>query len=192
VSAQNFKGPVELTAFEVQTPQDPKRLEPASSERTILADDIMPTMIPETNLTRHYGPDGVTIEASVDWAYRLMSSQSFRPPFTIRTRAKTDAFNLRLFCENGMVIFNWEWNSRELRVHDPLNGAGTAVANQGFVLPNEWHTISWSIQPMGMTLTVDGKIRFQNHRDYRAVNGKVGIAPYMSEVTIDNFVVEKK
>ena len=45
---------------------------------------------------------------------------------------------------------------------------------------------------MGMTLTVDGKIRFQNHRDYRAVNGKVGIAPYMSEVTIDNFVVEKK
>jgi len=192
VSVQTFTDPVNLTGFEIQTPKDPLQSKAASSEHAIVANDILPTMIPETNLTEHFGPEGATIRTAVDWSSHLMSGQSFRPPFTMRTRAKTDAFNLRLFCENGMIIFNWEWNSRELRVHDPLSGAGTPIANQGFVLPNEWHDISWSIQPMGMTLIVDGKIRFQNHRDYRTVNGKVGIAPFKSELTIDYFVVEKE
>jgi len=192
VSVENFTGPVDLTAFEVQTPHDPRQSNIPPSEHQVVVDDILPMMVRETNLTEHFGPEGAILRSSVDWRYGLMSPQSFHPPFTIRTRAKTDAFNLRLFCEHGMIIFNWELNSRELRVHDPLNGAPTPVANQGFILPNEWHDIVWSIQPMGMTLQVDGRTRFQNHRDYRAVNGRVGIAPYKSELTVDYFAVEKK
>jgi hypothetical protein len=192
VSVGPFSDAVKLTTFEIQTPEVPSRSRTASSKHTPSADNVLSSMIPEKNLTERSSPEGVTIQSAVDSAYRLMTSQSFRPPFTVRTRAKTDAYNLRLFCEKGMIIFNWELNNRELRVHDPLNGTCTPVANQGFILPNEWHTISWSIQPMGMTLTVDGKARFQNHRDYRAVDSKVGIGPFRSELTIDYFVVEKK
>jgi len=79
-----------------------------------------------------------------------------------------------------------------LRVHDPLSGQQTPVPGKGLVSPNEWHAIIWEIQNTGMTLVVDGQLRFQNRKDYHALEAAAGIGPFLSKVTVDYFLVEKK
>src|SRR5690242_11823680 len=46
------------------------------------------------------GPDG-------DRA-RVITAKEHKPPFALRVTAKTDSRNLRLYYDDGMVIFNWE------------------------------------------------------------------------------------
>jgi hypothetical protein len=183
-----YEGPVSVVSFTLETPLPLDDTPAAPRDHGSIAGDILSSMIPEKNLRVSNEPDGVALLGG----NRLMSTQVFRPPIVIRTRAKTDALNLRLYCGAGEVIFNWERNPQELRVHDPLSGQQTPVPGKGLLSPNEWHALIWEIQNTGMRLFVDGQLRFQNRRDYHTLEASAGIGPSGSMVTVDYFLVEKK
>jgi hypothetical protein len=187
-----FSGAVKLDRFDIETPEEPKSVPTIARGSARMPDDLLNSMVAERNVSKSNEPNGLAIQTSTDSADRLMTSQAFQPPFVIRTRAQTDGYNLRLYCGAGMVIFNWELNERELRVHDPLNGQAFANQGSGLISPNEWHDVVWEIQKYGMKLVVDGRLRFENRKDYRSLNARVGIGPFRSKVTMAYFQVEKK
>jgi hypothetical protein len=166
-----------LQSFVLETPAALRLTEPAARDHAPVANDILSSLVPDKSAQVATHPDGVVVWSAGDSDTRLMSSQTFQPPFVIRTRAKTDALNLRLYCGNGEVIFNWERDLHELRVHDPLNGAQVGIHDQGLVSANEWHAIIWEVQTTGMNVFVDGRLRFQKRNDYRKLNARVGIGP---------------
>ncbi|HXT42479.1 MAG TPA: J domain-containing protein [Candidatus Angelobacter sp.] len=157
--------------------------------------DILSSMIPVNNPTVTQAPDGVSLtggNAPADRDRYIITSQTFHAPFVIRTVVKTDSINVRLHAGTGGVIFNWEGNPSELRVHDPLTGRITPVPGRGFIWPNEWHEVVWEIRQTGMKISVDGQARFQNQKDYRSLQATPGIGMAWSKITVEYFVVEQK
>jgi hypothetical protein len=185
-------GPANFESLILETPRPLEDPPMPIRDHGPIPGDILSTMVPEANVRAANEPDGLTLRWAGGPANRLMSTQTFKPPFIIRTRAKTDAFNIRLYCGAGQIIFNWEMNAQELRVHDPLSGQQIGVPGKGVISPNEWHAITWEIQNYGMRVIVDGQLRFQNRKDYHTLDGAVGIAAVFSKVTVDYFLVEKK
>jgi hypothetical protein len=122
----------------------------------------------------------------------VQTRDAFRPPFIIKLRAATDSTNLRLYYNAGMVIFNWERGKDVLRVHDPLTNQTNSLAGKGFIEPNQWHDITWEIKPGGVTLTVDGEMRFSTSGDYADINAPIGIGPaFGSVVSVESFEVTR-
>ncbi|HEY6229414.1 MAG TPA: DnaJ domain-containing protein [Verrucomicrobiae bacterium] len=160
--------------------------------RVLIRGDLLHTMVPVNGAQTNADLEGLTISDTESKGGAIMTQQKFHPPLVIRTRAKTDSLNLRLFYGGGMVIFNWEVNPGELRVHEPANGRATPVPGRGRILPNEWHDIVWEIGRGGMRLMLDGKIWFQCNGDYSKVDATAGIGEYLSKVTVASFVVEQK
>jgi hypothetical protein len=154
--------------------------------------DLLATMVPVKGVQTNADLEGLIITDTERKGGAIMTQQKFRPPLTIRTRAKTDGLNLRLFYGTAPLIFNWEVNPGELRVHDPANGRANAVVGKGRILPNEWHDIVWEIARPGMRVLVDGQIRFQCNGDYSKLNASAGIGGFLSKITVASFVVEQK
>jgi hypothetical protein len=160
--------------------------------RVIVAGDLLATMIPMNGVQTNADLEGLILSDTERKGGAIMTQQKFHPPLVIRTRAKTDSLNLRLFYGSGVVIFNWEANPAEMRVHDPATGRATGIANKGRILPNEWQNIVWEIARTGMRITVNGQLRFQCGGDYSKVDATAGIGEYLSKVTVASFVVEQK
>src|SRR5207302_8059242 len=146
--------------------------------------DILESMVAINNVGVLKGPEGVTLSSTGSWAY-IQSPQSIRPPLVIRTRAKTDLNNIRLYYGIGRVIFNWESNPAELRVQDPLTGRTTPVPGQGFLTTKEWHELVWEISTNAMKISVDGELRFEGKGYYSSINAFPGIGPLASPVTVN-------
>jgi hypothetical protein len=91
-----------------------------------MSNDLLSSMIPFMGCVIVRTPDGVQLTgASRDHMMAVaLTCKSFRPPFTVKTVAKTDSTNLRLYWHVGEVIFNWECSIRRLKVHDPSTGTG--------------------------------------------------------------------
>src|SRR5260370_30305333 len=189
-------GPVQPAAtverFILETPRPLEDPPAPMRDHGPIAGDLLPSMVPEKNVRVANEPDGLALRDGGGPENRLVSAQTFRPPFIIRTRAKTDGVNLPLYCGTGQIIFNWEVNPQEFRFQDPLNGQQVGVPGKGVISPNEWHAVIWEIQNYGMKLFVDGQLRFQNRRDYHTLEAPVGIGPALSKITVDYFLVEKK
>lgn len=160
--------------------------------RPLVPGDLLATMVPITGAQTNADLEGLIILDSERKGGAILTQQKFHPPLIIRTRAKTDGLNLRLFYGTAPLIFNWEVNPGELRVHDPANGRANAVAGKGRILPNEWHDIVWEIARPGMRVLVDGQLRFQCSGDYSKLNAPAGIGGYLSKITVASFVVEQK
>jgi hypothetical protein len=142
----------------------------------------------------------VMLEDGGDTAY-LQTSRTYRPPFALRTRVKTDSTNIRLYCgdystndeKTGRVIFNWEGNQSELRVHYPNSDRFEAVPEKGSVSVNEWHDIVWEFEPDRMRILVDGEERYAAEGDFRDVNETLGIGPaWGSKVSVERFEVKDR
>ena len=157
-----------------------------------VAGDILDSMTPMENAKVTKEADGTVIIPTDQPGPYLKSKETFSPPFVIRTRAKTESRNLRVYCGDGFVILNWEINPLEMRVRDPLNKGDIGVAGKGLILPNVWHDIIWAVTTNGMSFSVDGQVRYQNRNDYRALNAWAGIGPAWSKVTVDYFAVSKR
>jgi hypothetical protein len=183
--------PVTVSSFAV----DSDTPEPANvlvSHTHPVVGDILDAMVPMENGKVTKGTEGTVISPANQAGPYLKSKETFTPPFVIRTRAKTDSRNLRIYCGDGFVILNWEINPLEMRVRDPLNKRETGVAGKGLVFPNTWHEIVWAVTTNGMSYSVDGQVRYQNRNDYRGLNAWAGIGPAWSKVTVDYFSVSKQ
>jgi hypothetical protein len=74
------------------------------------------------------------------------------------------------------MIFNWECNVRELRVHDPATAEQHGLKDSGFIVPNAWHEIS-EIRLDGMRVIVDGEVRFERSGDYAGIESALSVGP---------------
>jgi hypothetical protein len=124
---------------------------------------------------------------------RVITAKEHKPPFALRVNAKTDSTNLRLYYNRvGVLIFNWECNENELRIHDPATGEQEGVADQGKIEPGKYHDIVWEVYPNGMRVLVDGKERARRRGNYERLEGSLGIGPaWGSVVTVKSFQVEE-
>lgn len=159
-----------------------------------MSDDLLPSMIPFMGCVIERTPDGVRLAgASRDHMMAVaLTRELFRPPFTVRTVAKTDSTNLRLYWHVGEVIFNWENSIRRLKVHDPETGRWWDADNEGFVEVNQWHEILWEIKPSSMRVLVDGTLRFEHGGDWGNIEAPVAIGPcFGSTVTVRSFMIDQ-
>jgi hypothetical protein len=121
----------------------------------------------------------------------IVTVKEHKPPFALRIKAKTDSKNLRLYYNLGILIFNWEGNEDELRIHDPATSEQTGIADQGKIEPNTYQDISWEIYPDGMRVLVDGKERARKLGDYENLEASLGIGPaFGSVITLESVRVE--
>jgi hypothetical protein len=183
--------PVTVSSFAVDS-DTPEPISVLVSRNHPVAGDILDSMVPMENGRVTKGMEGTMIAPADQPGPYLKSKETFSPPFVIRTRAKTDSRNLRVYCGDGFVILNWEVNPLEMRVRDPLNKRDTGVSGKGVIFPNTWHEIVWAVTTNGMSFSVDGQLRYQNRNDYRGLNAWAGIGPAWSKVTVDYFSVSKQ
>jgi hypothetical protein len=180
-------------SFVIETPQP---LAPASipvRDHAPPPGDILAALVPEKNVKVTPEPDGLMLTTLAnDLENRLRTDQPVHAPFTIRTRAKTDSTNVRLYCGLGRVIYDWEQHPDDLLVWDPVTGKRFQLAGKGLVAPAEWHDFVWDIQPDRMILSVDGEVRFEHKGNYRNLQARPGIGSVWSRVTVDYFVVDRK
>lgn len=136
--------------------------------------------------------EGAVVKLSAPTSDRslVQTSFEFQPPFVVMMRATTDSTNLRLYYNAGMVIFNWECNQQELRVHDPVTNATYSAPGKGYFEPGQMHDITWEVRHDGMRVLVDGEERFSAPGDYLDLSAPVGIGPaFGSTVCIEWFEV---
>jgi hypothetical protein len=133
------------------------------------------------------------LKGAVSDQARLWTKTEHAPPFALRVKAKTDARNLRLYYSKGVVIFNWEGNENELRLHDAEMGGGLGIGipGQGKIEPDKYHDIAWEVYPDGMRVLVNGKERGRLVGNYEKLKAPAGIGPaFGSVITIESFKVE--
>lgn len=160
-----------------------------------MSDNGLPPLIPFFGCTIEQTAEGARLfGASRNHMNAVaITCQVFRAPFTLKTVAKTDSTNLRLYWHLGEIIFNWECSIRQLRVHDPGNGKQRGVEGAGFITVDEWHEIVWDIKPGSMRLLVDGELRFEKEGEYETVEAPLAIGPcFGSTVTVKSFVIEQE
>jgi hypothetical protein len=122
---------------------------------------------------------------------QIVTAKEYTPPFALHLKAKTDSKNLRLWYNVGIVIFNWEKDEDELRIHDPITNEGEGFANQGKIEPNKVQYFVWEVYPDGMRVLVDGKERARKRGDYSKIEAPLGVGPaFGSTVTLEMFRVE--
>jgi hypothetical protein len=122
----------------------------------------------------------------------LSSVQSYRPPFVVHAEARTDATNIRLYYGKGRMIFNWELNPRQLRVHDLRDGRGFAFDGQGYVAPNEWQEIRWVVETNETRIVVNGQERVRLRGNFAGIESQIGIGTaHGSRVSVKRFTVER-
>jgi hypothetical protein len=113
-----------------------------------------------------------------------------RAPFVFRVVGRTDSTNLRMHWHRGELIFNWECNVRELRVHDPATAEQHSLKDKGFLSTNEWHEILWEIGLKRMRVIVDGDVRYDGEGDYSGFESAPSVGPcFGSTVSIREFSV---
>jgi len=178
----------------LKPPPDPAKTKIMGQELTLMPNDLLMSMIPFMGCVIERVSEGVKLTgASKDHMMAVaLTTQAFKPPFTIKTTAKTDSTNLRLYWHVGEVIFNWECSVRRLKVHDPATGEWHDAEDRGFIEPNTWHEIAWEIDPGSMRVLVNGEMRFEQQGEWRQVEAPVAIGPcFGSTVTVRSFTVEK-
>ena len=158
-----------------------------------MPDDLLSSMIPFMGCVIERTTEGVRLTgASRDHLMAVaVTCRTFRPPFIVRTVARTDSTNLRLYWHVGEIIFNWECSVRRLKVHDPATGQWWDADEEGFIEANQWHEIAWEIAPNSMRVVVDGRVRFERTGEWGSIEAPAAIGPcFGSTVTVRSFTVE--
>ncbi|MBQ8293472.1 MAG: MerR family transcriptional regulator [Bacilli bacterium] len=114
------------------------------------------------NTTISQTQNEITI-CSVDDKHCFKTPSLYNLPVDIRVTAKTDSTNLRLYYNKGVVIFNWECNQRELRIHDIITGEQFGFDGIGNIPINEYVNVDWFIDRDKMVIKVNDKIILENN-----------------------------
>jgi serine/threonine protein kinase len=101
----------------------------------------------------------------------LWTKAEWTGPVEITAVARTDRFNIRMHGYRGaVVIFNWEGNPRDLRVHRP-DGTGPESGSiaRAPVEPlevNTWYTLRWRLTEEGCEVWINNRQVFSEKRPY--------------------------
>lgn len=133
-----------------------------------MAENLIHRLLPHQGCVITRTDEGIGIAGSaLNWVMSAgVAPMVCRTPFVFRVVGKTDSTNLRMHFHRGELIFNWECNVRELRVHDPATGEHHSVKDKGFITTNEFHDIEWEIRLDRMRVIVDGEVRYDGQEDY--------------------------
>jgi hypothetical protein len=157
-----------------------------------MAENLIDKLLPHHGCTITRIDDAIQIAGSAqNWVMSAgVAPFVCRPPFTFRVVGKTDTTNLRMHFHKGELIFNWECNVRELRVHDPKSAEQYGLKDKGFITTNEWHEISWEIGLDRMRVVVDGEVRFEKSGDYSGIESAPSVGPcFGSAISIREFSI---
>jgi hypothetical protein len=157
-----------------------------------MAENLIGRLIPHQGCVITRIDDGIQVAGSaMNWVMSAaVAPLVCRPPFVFRVVAKTDSTNLRMHFHRGELIFNWEVNVRELRVHDPATAEQHAIKGQGFIVPNEWHEIAWEIRLDTMRVVVDGEVRYEGPGNYSGIESAPSVGPcFGSAISVREFSV---
>jgi hypothetical protein len=157
-----------------------------------MADNLIHRLLPHQGCVITRTDEGVGIAGSaMNWVMSAgVAPMVCRPPFVFRVVGKTDSTNLRMHFHRGELIFNWEMNVRELRVHDPATGEHNAIKDKGFLSTNEFHEIEWKIRLDRMRVIVDGEVRFEGQGDYSGIESTPSVGPcFGSAISIREFSI---
>jgi hypothetical protein len=160
-----------------------------------MLDDLLSSMIPFFGCVIERTSDGARLTGAGQnhMNAAAITCKVFRAPFTLKTVAKTDSTNLRLYWHLGEIILNWECSVRQLRVHDPATGKQRGIEDAGFITADQWHEVVWEIKTDSMRLLVDGQPRFDQAGKYGNIEAPLAIGPcFGSTVTVQSFVVEQE
>ena len=144
-----------------------------------VAENLIHKLIPHQGCVITRTGDGITIAGSaMNW---VMSAGVvpfvYRAPFAFRVVGKTDSTNLRMHWHRGELIFNWECNVRDLRVHDPATAHQHNLEGRGFIDTGQWHEIVWEIRLDRMRVVVDDEVRFEGPGDYSNIESAPSVGP---------------
>ena len=126
----------------------------------------------------------------------MQSRREFKPPFRIVARAATDSTNIRFYYSGTLVIFNWEMNTAELRIHHPATGVKAGIRDMGQLEINKMHDIVIDVLLDKIQVSVDGEIRGAlpgTPSDNTAgLEAPIGVGPaFGSVVTVESLRVIK-
>lgn len=111
--------------------------------------DIIETEFCDNDLVIKYSGDHMS----------MRTKDKYTLPLKIQLTAKTDSTNIRMYYKNGEVIFNWECNEDELRVHDIISGQNYGYYEKGNIPKNQYVDIEWIIDKDYMAIYVDKELR---------------------------------
>ena len=157
-----------------------------------MSENLIHQLLPHQGCVLTPTADGVVIAGSaMNWVMSAaVAPLVCRAPFAFRVVGQTDSTNLRMHWHRGDLIFNWECNVRELRVHDPATAKQHALDGKGFVTTNQWHDITWEIRLDRMRVTVDGEIRYEGEGDYSGIESAPSVGPcFGSAVSVREFSI---
>ena len=157
-----------------------------------MRENLIHQLLPHQGCTITRTADGVEIFGSaMNWVMSAgVAPQVYRAPFAFRVVGKTDTTNLRMHWHRGELIFNWEVNVRELRVHDPATGEHHGLKDKGFIATNEWHDITWEISLDRMRVIVDGEVRYDGAGDYSGIESAPSVGPcFGSKIAVREFSI---
>lgn len=117
------------------------------------------SMVPIIREMEHaVNEDALEIKCYGDQCF-MQTEKAYRLPLRIDLKAKTDSTNIRLYFHRGEVIFNWECNMPELRIHDICTGENYGYPGRGLIPQNEYVDITWIIEKEYMAVLVNGELR---------------------------------
>jgi hypothetical protein len=145
--------------------------------------ELLPTMIGSFTTA----DDGLVI---LKGGERIKTPDTFTPPVVLRIVAQTEKNNIRIAYAAEHIIFNWELDPAQLRVHGgPADGHHTPGA--GLVPINKWVTIDLLVRPGVMAIFVDGQLRHEIPADFSQINDPLQIFTHDSTIRIKSVRVRQ-
>jgi hypothetical protein len=116
-------------------------------------------------------------------------------PIEVFAVARTAKENIRISAYNGLLIFNWEVNPREFRVHwpDKLKSETLSKGPITPLTPGTYYRIRWLIGPTGMTVLLNEQQVFSEAKPLAVdkMKGKVFILSYDDALDVKEFRVRR-
>ena len=170
----------------------PSELKPTSEIVSEAPSDKFPAMARVGGCDIVYRNGKMILSTPTNDRSLVQTKESYKPPFALHLKAKTDTKNIRLYYNAGMIILGWECKPSELRFHNPLNDRVTAYPRVGAIQPNTYYDIVWEMYPDGLRFLVNGKEAFRKSGEYGMLTAPVGIGPaFGSVVTVESFSINE-